>query len=93
MIVGIVYIELHIPQAGSLKEKRSVIKSLKNKIRNKFNVSVAEVDYFDKWQRSALGLSVISGDKAHLDSTLDSIERFIAGDFRVIPVGWDVRFA
>jgi len=92
MIVGIVDIEMHIPQAGSLKEKRSVINSLKSRIQNKFNVSIAEVDYFDKWQRAAFGLSTVSTDKSHIDSILSEIESFIAHDFRVVITAWNVRF-
>jgi len=93
MIVGIVYVELHVPQAGSLKEKRSVINSLKTKIQNKFNVSIAEVDFFDKWQRAALGLSIVSSDKGRLDSTLESIEAYISRELRVYTTRWEVRLA
>ncbi len=93
MIVGIVYVELFIPQAGSLKEKRSVIKSLKSRIQNKFNVSISEVDFLDKWQRAAFGISIVSTDKPHLDSIMRSLETFIEGEYRVLPTRWEVRFA
>lgn len=48
MIIAVIYFEIHIPQAQSLKEKRSAVNSIKKKIRNKFNVSVAEIDFLDK---------------------------------------------
>lgn len=92
MIVGIIYCELHIPAAGSLKEKRSVIKSIKQRIRNKFNVSVAEVGFLDKWQRAALGIVSVSSDKNHIDAIHDNIEKFIASDFRVVLTRWEVRY-
>jgi uncharacterized protein len=63
MVVGICRIELHIPESGSLKDKRQVIKGIKDKIRNKFNVSIAEIDNNDLWQRASLGVSVISNDR------------------------------
>jgi len=93
MIVGIVYLEMHIPEAGSLKEKRSILNSLKRKIHNKFNVSVTEVDFLDKWQRAAFGIGIVSPERAHLDSILAKLESFIAQEFRISITRWDVRFA
>ncbi|MCJ7509093.1 MAG: DUF503 domain-containing protein [candidate division Zixibacteria bacterium] len=63
MVVGICRIELHIPESRSLKDKRQVIKGIKDKIRNKFNVSIAEIGNNDLWQRASLGVSIISNDK------------------------------
>lgn len=63
MVVGICRIELHIPESRSLKDKRQVIKGIKDKIRNKFNVSIAEIDNNDLWQKASLGVSIISNDK------------------------------
>jgi uncharacterized protein YlxP (DUF503 family) len=88
MIVGIVYVELYLPQVCSLKEKRSVIKSLKQKI---LNVSISEVDFLDKWQRSALGLGVVTTETAHLDSVITKLESFIDQESRVIITRWDMR--
>lgn len=83
MFVGVGQIELFIPESGSLKSKRFVLKSIKTKIRNKFNVSVAEVENNDKWQRASLGLAVVSNDRKIVDSTLTQIINFIENDFRV----------
>ena len=77
MIVGILTVELRIPESLSLKDKRMVLKSIKDKIRNKFNVSVAEIDKQDKWQESALGVAYIGTEKAHVDQALSKIVDFI----------------
>ena len=59
MIVGLLTLDLHIPAANSLKSKRMVIKSLIEKIKNRFNVSVAEVDAQNLWQRSVIGIAYV----------------------------------
>jgi len=83
MFVAIGQIELFIPESGSLKSKRFVLKSLKTKIRNRFNVSIAEVDNNEKWQRSTFGLSTVSNDKKMAESVLNKIIDFIENDYRV----------
>lgn len=83
MFVGVGQIELYIPESGSLKSKRFVLKSLKTKIRNKFNVSVAEIENNDKWQRSSLGVATVSNERKIVDSTLNQVINFIESDFRV----------
>ena len=65
MIVGLLTLDLHIPAANSLKSKRMVIKSLIEKIKNKFNVSVAEVDAQNLWQRSVIGIAYVSNETTH----------------------------
>lgn len=76
-------IELLIPGTGSLKEKRFVLKSIKTKIRNNFNVSIAEIDHYDKWQRTCLGIAAISNKRRFIDETLSKVETFICKDHRV----------
>lgn len=83
MFVGVGQVELYIPESGSLKSKRFVLKSIKTRLRNKFNVSVAEIENNDKWQRCSLGLAVVSNDKKLIDSTLNQVINFIERDFRV----------
>lgn len=83
MFVGISQLELFIPESGSLKSKRFVLKSIKTRIRNKFNVSVAEVENNDKWQRATLGVSTISNDKKIIDSTFNQVLNLIEADGRV----------
>jgi uncharacterized protein len=80
MVVGVLRIELLIPGVESLKEKRMVLRSLKDRLKNNFNISVSEVGMQDKWQRAVLGAAGVSGDKAYLngqlDKVIDYIERF-----------------
>lgn len=73
MFIGVCTVELHIPASGSLKNKRHALRSLKDRIRNKFNVSVAEVDDNDLWQKATLAVAAVSNDKAHLNETLDHL--------------------
>lgn len=77
MFVGIVRIELHLPASRSLKDKRSVVQGLKERIRHRFRASVAEVDHQDLWQRAALGVAVVSGDRRQVDEQLQSIRHLV----------------
>ncbi|MBI3752758.1 MAG: DUF503 domain-containing protein [Deltaproteobacteria bacterium] len=77
MVVGICQIDLLIHQAHSLKEKRKVLKAVVERVKNKFNASVAETGDNDVWQRSQIGLSVVGNDSGHINSTLDAILNFI----------------
>lgn len=83
MIVGLCEIELFIPESQSLKDKRMILNHLKDKIKNKFNVSIAEVESQDLWQRSILGLAAVTTSTRHADSTLDTVIQFIDKDDRV----------
>ncbi|MCA9400741.1 MAG: DUF503 domain-containing protein [Candidatus Omnitrophica bacterium] len=75
--IGILYIYLFIPHAQSLKDKRSVLKRLKEKTRLKFNVSIAEIDFLDKWQRSLIGIVMIGNDQRFVNEALDNILKFV----------------
>lgn len=79
MTVGICRITLRLPENGSLKGKRQVVRSLTTRLRNKFNVSVAEVDAQDSWQIAKIGVTCISNDARHarevLDHAMDFVER------------------
>jgi uncharacterized protein YlxP (DUF503 family) len=68
-------IELRIEGAQSLKDKRQVVRSLKDKLRAKFNISVAELDEGDMWQRSTIGVVAISGSKDYLAGLMQNLER------------------
>jgi uncharacterized protein YlxP (DUF503 family) len=83
MLVGTVTVELYLPGTGSLKEKRFVLKSLKTKIRNRFNVSIAEVDHHDKWQRASLGIAAVAADRRFLDETLSKVMNAVSQESRV----------
>lgn len=73
MFIGVCTIEMHIPESGSLKTKRHSVKSLKDRIRSKFNVSVAEVGHNDLWQKASLAVAAVSNDKSYLNQTLDHV--------------------
>jgi uncharacterized protein YlxP (DUF503 family) len=77
MFIGVCTIEMHIPESGSLKTKRHSLKSLKDRIRARFNVSVAEVDDNDLWQKASLAVAAVSNDKSHLNQTLDHVLNLI----------------
>jgi len=68
VFITLLTIELLIPYAQSLKDKRRVVRGLKERIRSKFNASVAEVGYQDKWQRTVVVVCFVGGDKRHLES-------------------------
>ncbi len=70
--IGLLELDILIPTSQSLKDKRQVIRSLKDKIRSKLNVSVAEVGYIDLYQRAHLGIITISVDRAHAEKRLQS---------------------
>ena len=82
MFVGTLQIDLYLPGCLSLKEKRFALQSLKSRLRNKFNVSVAEVGYQDKWQRTMIACAVVSNEKKHIDRMLNNIFQFIDQDTR-----------
>ena len=91
MLVGVCRIELFIASAQSLKEKRGIVKSLKSRIAQKFNVSIAEVEYQDKWQRAVLGVALVGTDESSMQQTFSYIENFVSQDFRVQIIGWQAR--
>ncbi len=77
MLVALERFDLRIPACGSLKEKRHVVKTLTNAIRSKFNVSVAEVDHHDLWQRTALAVAVAAGESYHAKRVLHEVEKLV----------------
>jgi uncharacterized protein YlxP (DUF503 family) len=77
MVVGVLKIVLSIPQANSLKDKRRVIKGVKDRLRNGFNVSVAEIGDQDIWRSARLGVAVISGDSSYANGVLSRIQDFV----------------
>lgn len=80
MVVGTVKLRLYAPWVHSLKEKRMVVKSLCARVRNKFNVSIAEIEDQDIHQSIVLGFACVSSDNAHADRILDSIISYIEGN-------------
>lgn len=71
--LGICTLELYIPQSHSLKEKRQVLRSIKSKVKNNFNVVIAEVGDLDRWQYAVLAVTTLSNDHAMVNSVLDKV--------------------
>jgi len=79
VVVGVMTWELHLEGCHSLKDKRHVLKSLKDRLRNRFNVSVAETDHNDLWQRAELTVCVVSNARVHAEDMLRQADQLVAG--------------
>lgn len=82
MVVGVIVWELEIYGAQSLKDKRRVVKSLKERLQSRFQVSAAETKHQDVWQRAELAACVVSGEQRRVDEVLDSMDRLVVSDAR-----------
>jgi uncharacterized protein len=69
--------DLHIPECGSLKAKRTVVKHVVETSKARFGVAAAEVGYLDRWQRTELGFAAVAGSQSHVEALLDTVERFV----------------
>jgi len=81
MNVGICRIKLHISDSRSLKDKRRIVKSVVSRLRNQYNVSIAEVDDQDLWQLVTLGISCVSNHNQHVDEILSKVISFITNSY------------
>ena len=77
--VGILSVELHFPESGSLKGKRKFVKSAKAQLQHRFGVSVAEVDHHELWQRARLMVACVARDHREVERLLDDAERYLSG--------------
>jgi uncharacterized protein YlxP (DUF503 family) len=77
--VGILSVELHFPDAGSLKAKRKYVKSAKAQLQNRFGASVAEVDHHELWQRTRLTIACVARNHREVESLLADAERYLNG--------------
>jgi uncharacterized protein len=77
--VGILSVELHFPEAGSLKGKRKYVKSAKAQLQNRFGASVAEVDHHELWQRAQLTMSCVAREYREAEQLLDEAVRYLSG--------------
>jgi uncharacterized protein YlxP (DUF503 family) len=77
MLVALERFDLRIPACGSLKQKRHVLKTLTNGLRSTFNVSVAEVDHHDLWQRTTIAVSAVAGEGYHVKRVMHEVEKFV----------------
>lgn len=90
--LAVLWVAVHIPAAGSLKSKRHVLKSIKERIRARFNVCVAEVSEQDKWQRSVLATAIVNENKRYLDGELSKIMNLMQSAPGLEVTGWRVEY-
>ncbi|MEE9171105.1 MAG: DUF503 domain-containing protein [bacterium] len=91
-MLGYYQIEIFIPGALSLKDKRFVVQSLKDKVKKKFNVSVAELDGSETWQRSVIGMAMVSNDQSIIENSFDKIIRMLDQDARFEIIDRQIEF-
>ncbi len=77
MTIGVCIFEIHFPESNSLKKKRYHLKNLKTKIRNKYNVSLSEIDHFDLWQRAKIAAVCVSSESKFANEILNNMINFI----------------
>ena len=83
MLIGSLQIDLYLHECFSLKEKRFILKSIKTRIRNRFNVSIAEIGYQDKWQRCCLGVACVTNERKQIDKIMSKVMDVIDSDDRI----------
>ena len=90
--VALGMVELHLPAVGSLKEKRHVLNGLKEKVRHRFEVSVAEVDHHDSWQRATLAVACVSHESRHANEVVSKAVHFLESvvDGNVIDISVEI---
>lgn len=91
MVVGVCRIELHLPNEASLKGKRKIIKSMKDRIKSRFNISIAEVDHHDLWQRAVLGVACVGHEQFHVREVLDRVVAVVEGNPMVEVIQCDLN--
>ena len=92
MHIGVCRIRFRLPENGSLKGKRRVIKSITSRVTNKFNVSVAEVDDLELWQAATIGISCVSNDGRHANEILSKVADFIDdGRFEIEVLDYNIE--
>jgi uncharacterized protein len=92
MVIGVLTLELLIAESQSLKDKRQVLKSLLETTRQRFNVSAAEVEHLDLWQRATIAVACVSKDQVFVDQVLNKVLRTIEGNPRVEVANVDMEF-
>jgi len=86
MVVGVLRLTLYLAESHSLKDKCAVLRKIKARVRNEFNVSIAECDEHDLWQKTLLGICQVGADQAYVDGALRAVVRFI-DDLHLAEVG------
>ena len=92
MIIGLLEIEISIPDARSLKDKRSVIKSLKDRIAGKMNISVAETGHHDEWRRSRFAFVTVANEKRIVETRMSELQERLLSDPRFVLMTMEQHF-
>ncbi|HHV60798.1 MAG TPA: DUF503 domain-containing protein [Clostridiaceae bacterium] len=91
MVIGVLKIKLSMDGVSSLKEKRHIVKSIIERIKSRFNASVAEVDLNDIWKSTIVGVACVSNETAHVDSILSNIVNFVENEGRAVLVDYSTE--
>lgn len=91
-VVGVCRWVLHLPGCQSLKMKRSIVRSLRDRLQSKYRVSVAETDLQDRWQMAELTVAVVASDRRRAEAVLSRADRFVRSDPRAEPVETEKAF-
>ncbi len=91
MIIGACRIKLHIFESYSLKDKRHVVKSLIERLKARYNISIAEIDDLDSWQTALIGFACVSNKTKHVQSVINNVIKFIDNDGRLEITGQDIE--
>ena len=91
MVIGTCQVDLHLPESGSLKKKRQIVKRIKDRVKNRFNVSIAEVGDNELWQRATLGISVVSNDKKFANQVLNQVVEHINQENGVVVLDYSLE--
>ena len=92
MVVGVIVWELEILGSHSLKDKRRVVRSLKDRLQSRFKVSAAETRHQDLWQRAEIAACVVSGEERHAAEVLDAMDRLVLGEMRARVISSQRRY-
>ncbi len=90
--VGLCIVQMHLPGVTSLKQKRQVLRSLKDRLRGRYNVAVAEIDHQDLWQRATLGIVGIASARVPLEQTFTSIQDEVESRVPGQVLSYDVEY-
>lgn len=90
--IGVLTLDILIPEANSLKEKRSVLKSMLEGMRSRFNISAAEIEHMDLWQRATVGIACVSNSRAFADQVLNKVLDWVEANPRVNVAGVETEF-
>ncbi len=91
MVVGVCTVDIHFPESGSLKSKRQILKRIKDRIRNRFNVSLAEVENNDLWQRSTLGVAAVANQGKFVNQVLSQVIEHLQKEGGVVVLDYSME--